>query len=336
MADDFGDALVTAAAPGMPDRFFDRWMVNLHPLDGSLPELIVGGGVYPPRDVTDGFAVVVVDGEQRNARFSTHLTATAPGRVGPLSWRVLDPMERWRVRFDDPELGVRLDVEWRRRAPAWSGTVVVENDSGDATRFDHLFQPGLVDGELVVDGRATPIEGWYSQRDRSRGVRTMSGGQGLHVWLQAQFADACVGFLLVESRDGDRLQLEGAVMGVDGLVDPIVDVAHDLVFDDRLDLRSGRVRVTTAGGRVRDLTVDAGGRGGYMAGGGYGGHHGRDRGLDHVERDRYPLDGSVGPRDLDTPLTDRLARFRDGAAEGSGIIEFAHSRSASYRYRPSL
>jgi hypothetical protein len=336
VTDEFGDALVASTTPGMPDRFFDRFMFNLHPVDGSLPEVIIGGGVYPPRDVIDGFAVVVHGDEQRNARFSTHLSATEPGHVGRLAWEVVEPMQRWHILMDDPELGVRLDADWRPRAPAWSGNVVVDNEGAEATRFDHLFQSGFLDGELEIDGRTTVIDEWYSQRDRSRGVRTMTGGQGLHIWLQAQFADACVGFLLVESRDGARLQLEGALMGVDGRIDPIVDARHDLTFDERLDLRSGRVRVITASGETREMTVDASRRGGYMAGAGYGGHHGRDRGVDHVERDRYPLDGSIGPRDVDTPLTDRLATFRDGARTGSGIVEFAHSRSGSYRYRPTL
>ena len=76
----------------------------------------------------------------------------------------------------------------------------------------------------------------------------MSGGQGLHIWYQAQFPDRSVGFLLVENRAGGRLLLEGAVMHTDGGLDPVVDVRHDLTFD-QLDLRSGTVEVTTGAAR---------------------------------------------------------------------------------------
>ena len=125
-------------------------------------------------------------------------------------------------------------------------------------------------------------------------------------------------------------------MHTDGRLDRIIDVRHDLVFDELLDLRSGRFRVTTASGAVEELEADAGSRGGYMAGGGYGGHHGRPHGHDHLEHDVYALDGSVGPRTVDTALTDRVTRFDAGGREGFGVLEFAHSRSSSYVYRPSL
>ena len=73
-----------------------------------------------------------------------------------------------------------------------------------------------------------------------------------------------------------------------------------------------------------------------ISGGGYGGHHGIQHGVDHVEHDRYPLDGSVSPRTLDSALVDRATAFECEGATGWGILEFAHSRSGSYTYTPSL
>src|SRR5260370_42691148 len=87
---------------------------------------------------------------------------------------------------------------------------------------------------------------------------------------QAQFPDRSVGFLLVENRDGGRLLLEGAVMHTDGRLDPVIDVRHDLTFD-QLDLRSGTVEVTTGSGKVYTIETDASGGGALMAGGGDGG-----------------------------------------------------------------
>jgi hypothetical protein len=113
-------------------------------------------------------------------------------------------------------------------------------------------------------------------------------------------------------------------------------VRHDLSFDDDLDLRGGRVEVTTEDGAVYRIGADPAARGGYMSGGGYGGQHGRRMGRGHVEHDRYPLDGSVSPRVLDSALTDRLAAFTWDGIPGSGIFEFALTRSPAYSYQPTL
>jgi hypothetical protein len=50
----------------------------------------------------------------------------------------------------------------------------------------------------------------------------------------------------------------------------------------------------------------------------------------------YPLDGTVTPRMLDSALTDRLTAFTWAGVAGSGIFEFALTRSSSYTYRPTL
>ena len=331
----FHDRIVTPTDTGLPERFFDRFVFNMHRTDATVPSIIFGHGLHPGRDTVDGFAVVSTAAEQRNVRWSSELSATDWASCGPFSFEVVEPNATWHLVLGENPTGLAFDVTWRARTPAWWGDVDVTNATGETTSFAHLFQSGLVDGTLILDGRTQGIDGWYSQRDRSRGVRTMAGGQGLHIWYQAQFPDRSVGFLLVESRDGSRLLLEGAVMHCDGTVDAIVDVRHDLVVDDQLDLKSGRVEVTTGSGRNYSIDADASAGGGYLAGGGYGGHHGKSRGRDHLESDVYQLDGSVTPRTLDSSLTDRLCAFTWDGTPGSGIFEFAFSRSKSYTYRPT-
>ncbi len=164
----------------------------------------------------------------------------------------------------------------------------------------------------------------------------MSGGQGLHIWYQAQFPDRTFGFLLVEDRHGGRILLEGAVMHDDGHLDDITDVRHNLAFTAGNDLLSGTVEIATAAGATYRVDADASAGGGYMAGGGYGGHHGKVRGRDFEDFDTYPLDGTVGPKTLDSALTDRCCAFGWNGQTGYGIFEFALSRSSSYAYRPTL
>jgi hypothetical protein len=319
----------------LPPGFFDRFVFNLHQTDAAAPSVILGLGLYPAKDIVDGFAMISTATEQRNVRYSTRLSAAGSGACGPFRYEVLEPNRVWRLSLAANPTGMVLDLQWEARTPAWWGEVAVTNPSGELTSFAHLFQSGWVSGTLTLDGTQTRVDRWYSQRDRSRGVRTLSGGQGLHIWYQAQFPDRSVGFMLVESRDGGRILLEGAVMHADGALDEIVDVGHDLHFDD-LDLRSGMVVVTAASGTTYRIGTDASAGGGFMAGGGYDGHHGTDLGTDHLESDVYPLDGSVTQRSFSTSLTDRLCTFDWDGVRGSGIFEFAMTRSTSYTYRPTL
>ncbi len=331
----FHDELVRPGVTDLPERFFDRFVFNLHRTDGTTPSIIFGLGIHPVRDTVDGFAILTTRTEQRNVRFATELSATDWSSCGPLSWRVVEPMTTWHVALGPNPTSLQFDLTWRARTPAWYGDVTVTNRDGGTTSFEHLFQSGCYDGTLAIDGVEERIHGWYGQRDRSRGVRTMSGGQGLHIWYQAQFPDRSIGFLLVENRAGGRLLLEGAVMHTDGGLDPVADVRHDLTFD-HLDLRSGTVEVTTGSGTVYTIQTDASAGGALMAGGGYGGRHGKALGRDHLESDVYPLDGTVTQLTLDSSLTDRLATFSWDGTPGIGIFEFALTRSRSYSYRPTL
>lgn len=332
----FHDFLVGPEVVDLPPGFFDRLMFNMHPVDERSPSVIMGYGIYPPRGTSDGFVVVTDDVEQRNLRFSSELAASGRWGAGPFSYEVVEPNQEWRLTLAPNDIAVELDLVWRARTSAWFGEIAVENSSSTRTAFDHLFQSGRYAGSLRIDGREISVDGWYGHRDRSRGVRTMSGGQGLHIWYQAQFPDFAVGFLLVETREHDRLLLKGAVMHEDGRLDPITDVRHALDFTETGDLVEGEVRVCAGSGANFVIHADARAGGGYMAGAGYGGHHGEARGFGHIEHDRYPLDGSVSPRSLDSALTDRLCSFSLGRIRGIGIFEFAVSRSSTYRYRPTF
>ncbi len=336
--DEFHDALVGPERTGLPTGFFDRLMFNMHPVavgPGS-PSIIMGYGIYPPKDTTDGFVVYSDGTEQRNLRFAGELSATGRDGSRPFRFRIEVPNQRWRLSLAADEIGVDGEIVWQARTPAWWGEVAVDNATSTRTAFDHLFQSGTYTGTVRIDGTETSVHGWYGQRDRSRGVRTMSGGQGLHLWFQAQFPEFSIGFLLVETRGGARLLLEGAVMHAAGHLDPIIGVRHDLTFDDALDLIGGDVEVSTAAGRTHRIRSVSTGRGGYMAGAGYGGHHGDSRGANHVESERWQMDGSVSPRTVDSALTDRLCAFDLDGTAGSGIFEFALTRSSRYTYRPTL
>jgi hypothetical protein len=331
----FHDEIIPPDTTGKEERFFDRFMFNMHPADATAPSIITGFGHYPGRNVADGYTIVSLPDQQRNIRFSTELNTTDGDGAGPLRFKCLEPNKKWQLKLGPNPAGIEYDVVWQARTPYWLDVVKVENAKDNITNFEHLVQSGRYQGTLTIDGEEHSVDGWYGQRDRSRGVRTMSGGQGLHVWFQAQFPEYSIGFLLVESRSGERMLLDGAVMPEEGGLDDVVDVRHNLTFDD-LDLQGGTVEIKTESGKVYIVRADASGGGGLMAGAGYGGHHGKARGRDYMEYEVYPLDGSVTQRTVDTSLTDRLSRFDCDGEVGYGIFEFALSRSSSYSYKPTL
>lgn len=88
---DFHDPLVDPTRTDLPDKFFDRFVFNLHPESATVPSVLMGFGMYPAKNTVDGFVVVSDEAEQRNLRFSTELSDTdgdGGGRsVSPLSSR---------------------------------------------------------------------------------------------------------------------------------------------------------------------------------------------------------------------------------------------------------
>ncbi|HEY1972367.1 MAG TPA: hypothetical protein VGH89_30735 [Pseudonocardia sp.] len=334
-----------AAGATPPSGWFDRFYFNAHTGTGT-PYLLVGAGLYAEGGLADGYAVAVTDRVQHNLRMSER-DAGAPS-IGPLSWEVLEPLRRWRLRLTDNPSGLAFDLRWSARTEPWEcRPITLDDRRGQVMTFEHAFQSGHYTGWLEVAGTRYDVTGWTGQRDRSRGRRMATARQGLHLWVQAQFGDECVAFLYDLDRENRPTLLDGAVLGTTSSgrrpSDPITSVQHELAFADDLDTEGGRLWLTTRSGRRIELAVRAGrNAGGFLGGAGYGSFHGVDHGPNHLEHDRWELtDPGLVPRALSYPLTDRLAGFTKTEAghpdeRGAGIFEFAHSRSPAYRYAPSV
>jgi hypothetical protein len=335
------DPIVRTDPPDSTAGWFDRFYFNLH--SGiRTPYLLLGGAVYPGAGLTDGYVVAVTDTEQINLRVSDVADRDAlPSSVGPLSWETVEPMRTWRLRLEPNPSGLACELTWTARTPAWECEPMVLDDGTGALTFDHAFQSGHYQGWVEIDGTRHEVRNWTGQRDRSRGRRPIRAGLGLHVWLQAQFADESIAIIYNLDRSNKPTLCDGGVLHVDGTVDPIIAVDHELTFTPNLDCGGGRMVLTTEGGRRIDLTIDPTvTRGGYLSGAGYGSMHGKPQGPDHLAHERWDLgDATLTPRHQHYPLDDRLTKFErseNGSTEtGAGILEFAHSRHPDYRYQPS-
>jgi hypothetical protein len=323
-------APVSVAGDGAPE-WFDRFYFAAVLPAGSLVAL--GGGVYPNAGVIDGYAALLRDGEQRNVRFSDRL---GPDRlragVGPLRWQVTEPLQRWRLELVENPQGFALDAEWAGAFPPWLERIGVDGDS--PTDFGHFFQFGRWRGTLTVDGRSIELDGAVGVRDRSWGIRRTRDRLGMHLWVLANFGDTAVALHYNEHRDGSPQHCDGVVLRESRPPERVRAVAHDLVVDAEGEFERGEVTVTTAGGDTLALGCEGDAPGLYMAGGGYGGWHGIDRGPDHLEHERWRMDGDPSPRTLPLGLVDKPCSFTLAGREGSGIFELALSRSSSYSYRP--
>src|SRR5919107_2530831 len=118
LTDTFHDELVAPDTPDLHERFFDRFVFNLHPPDATAPSVLIGLGIYPPKDTVDGFVILVTETEQRNVRFSTELSATDGASAGPFAWQVVEPMKTWRLVVSPNPPLLAVGVTRRARAPA--------------------------------------------------------------------------------------------------------------------------------------------------------------------------------------------------------------------------
>lgn len=335
------DRLLVGLDERATDGVFDRFYVNLH---GEGPDtlLLFGGGVYPAAGIVDAWLIAAVGGVQRNVRFSTQIAVDAGpddiAGIGPFAWSCPEPGQRWRFDLGANLSGIELHADLVGRLPMFGYRRLEFESTERHTSFDHAVQSGRWDGSVSVDGEGVDITGWWGQRDRSRGVRGMHAGQGIHLWMQPQFEDWQVSLMYDESREGEPALCDGAVIGADGVTDPIVAVEHELLADSGQELQTLRLRLKTTSGRTVDLAGECTGVGGpYLQGGGYDGRHGTWQGLDHQSGERWVLgDGRLGPRTLRTPYAHRLTRFTHEGDVGWGVTEFAMTRHPQYRYRATL
>jgi len=108
-------------------------------------------------------------------------------------WTVLEPLERYRLRYNDPGI-CSFDLEWAAIMKPWAPP------KGDPPRITHLDQWGRVTGTLVLHGETMAVD-CYAMRDRSwqltrpDGVASMTfwGGQIFNGWMAAA-ADANTAF----------------------------------------------------------------------------------------------------------------------------------------------
>jgi len=332
--------------PDTSDRAWtEKIWCNVHDTAGKLV-LATGLGVYPNRNVMDGYGCVNVENsKQFNIRLSRELRPKIDDlTVGPLSYEVIEPFRKICIAMAENRYGLSYELEFMglmqpgEEEPQYGrsrGRVYV-----NTCRYAQL---GRARGWVKVDGETYDIdeESFYAQRDHSWGIRMGVGApeQGVQEpdiarfagmminWLTFQFKDWGIYCYFIEKADGSIERLTGVV--VKTLEDsagpvPIVSVEHDFKYHERgARMKSGNVVLTCKdGGRyelaMRELTTM------YLRGGAYVGYKGVTHGLwmgpswDDGEQwnvgDRKVADEVHG-------LNDTVVEVRCQDEVGYGIIE---------------
>lgn len=309
----------TFASVGQSDRSWtEKVWATAFSRKGDL-QVDFGLGVYPNRGVLDGFAGVSRGVEQWTVRASRELGRDGRPVVGPLAYRVDEPLRR--VTFalaENDVLPLSFSCTFIGSVPAALEDRELRR-SADGRRIDsdivRFHQIGTAEGWVRLDGERTEFDAsWVSTRDRSWGVRYMigappadlprlrrpRGGGSLTIWapVLCERADGSrYGLHLYYHCDSGpgrhRVEVQGGVEDADGRT-PFRAVEPALRFDPgNRRLLGGVLSAVTDDGQPRPLTVTTLGATGFQLGAGLyfgldGQWHGQWRGPLHVEGEHTP------------------------------------------------
>ena len=332
----------TIEVVGIDDpHFMDRFFFGCHNADGTL-HLMAGMGAYPNVNVMDGFVTVRHKDVQRNIRVSRHLQADrAKTEVGPLSFKVLEPLKRWGIYLGDNDYGIGCSLEFEGRAAPYLFPRLAAGE-GEAPTI-HYNQPGRYTGSITFEGQQFNVDGFLGPRDRSWGVRRPGAFAALEIylWMQAQFSSFSLTLLDVELMDGAIRIYTGAILNYDGSVIPIVEARHRIEFIPGFrSYNKVEMLIKDANGEERHVIAKPISPESYMSGCGYDDRHGLDRGPFHVEGERW--EDVSQPVAIKSPLfathhqqNQRDAEFQLDGESGIGLIESSFSRAETWQYKPS-
>ena len=317
-------------------HFMDRFHLICHNAEGTL-HLQAGLGTYPNVNVMDGFVMVRHNNVQSNIRVSRRLQADrANTEVGPLSFKVLEPLKRWGIYLGENEYGIGCSLEFTGRVAPYLYP--------NLRNMAHYNQPGRYTGSITFDGQQFNADDFLGPRDRSWGMRRPGSFAALEIylWIQAQFSTFSLTLFYVKLPDIDSDRCLGAILKDDGSVVPLVEMRHRIKFIPGFRAYTNMELVLKdADGEKRHLMANPISPPIYMSGGGYDDRHGLDRGHFNIEGERW---GDISqPVSIESPLFDkhfqmnqRDATFRLDGESGVGLIESSFSRGKSWQYKPNL
>lgn len=306
--------------------------------DGSL-QVGFGFGKYTNRNVVDAYGGLSRGVAQWTVRASRELASAPNGiDVGPLSYEVIEPLRRVRVRLAPNDVQpVAFELELEGIVPCM---LEDREDRRNLHGFRHTanqiryHQTGVAEGWVEVEGRRTAVtpESWIMTRDHSWGIRPDVGlpipdlppdpmdgrvPKALAIWNPLYFLGADGStyafhqyYLTYGGPGFSHERIQGGFEFGDGRREPLSAMRPVLRFDPRNKrLLGGEFHLRMSDGSERVLSAEAVSDTGFHLGAGLyhgfdGKHHGSWMGPIHVEGEYFA--------DCSTPgSVERLNQFRD-------------------------
>ncbi len=309
----------------------------------------MGLRVHPNNNVMFAYAGVVTGGEQRGVRMSRALRPeTGDTTVGPLTIKVIEPLERQRLVLAPNDIGVEWDVTmdvlglWTEdRANQYRHGVLLN----DVLRYTGVCEPS---GTITIDGETHDVTGWGGARDHSWGVRSTMGPRtplggtldeardprAIRIWIPFKCGEEVGFFHTHEDAEGEVLDFEGSIRRGDEEI-VLAAIRHRFEYhpDTRM-VRAGTYTLIAADGREFDYEFEVVADGVHPQGFGYnqgwsdGQAPGVWRGPEVEESSRHDVsDPSAKPFAEHLPERRRLgatefgARLKGPGGEGWGMVE---------------
>jgi hypothetical protein len=345
-------------------RWHDRHWFHLGDIEGEVL-LGVGMGLYPNRDVMDGFSVATVDGSQHNVLVSRRLGRDRYTAVGPLRVDVLQGLRRIRVALEPNEHDVAFDLTFESTTPPFEEQTHFNRHKGRVVRNNARYnQAGRWSGTLTVAGRKWQVEAerFWGVRDRSWGLRPGQGESpgkfsheerhellrhspfGLYHYNPTQFPGYSLFYMINESPSGEIVALDGGLRFPWGSerendVVRVTGVEHEMEFVSGTPrFSNARIELRLEDGRTKRYSVKPILPCYLAQGGGYGDPdrwHGSYRGELVVEGDRFDLTDEKVLAKL-VYANDYFSEWRcDDGEVGYGQYEYLLGASERLRSEPS-
>jgi len=334
--------------PGYDDPYFiERIIFCMTPPNAEGPlHIIAGGGVAPNLGIMQGFVCIRHGDVQRNIRASRYVkNDRARMEIGPLSYKVLEPLKRWEISLAENDYGIGCSLEFQGRVPPWPHPVAPQEqrDTGSdqlLVMHTHYDQLGYMKGTVTFEGQEFDAGGYLCVRDHTWSIRRpgWKDFDGIYCWVHAHFSDSIMHLMYFHMPRYGPAFGAGVFKGDDGSVIDIVDMRHRIHFwSTARDYTRWEFLLVDANGKERHLTATPTSSQLYMAGAGYDDRLTKDYGEPlHIEGERWDLSAPLGIEDHRFGMNQKDAQFQLDGEPGAGLIECCFGNAPDWKYEPTF
>lgn len=167
-------------------------------------------------------------------------------KIGRLTLRSLDALQRWQIKLDGKD---EVDLTWTALAPAFD----FGHDGSQVIAARHFEHPGTVTGHTRIGGHQRAFHG-FGTRDKSWGPRDWNGIEGWD-WISAQFGNE-LSFTAAQSPVDGGLDQSGFLYRK-GVCRAIESFQLDYKFAGSQVAKSANLTITDSEGEVYLITAQS-------------------------------------------------------------------------------